>query len=79
MNNDEVRALRRVIDAVIYDVEAHLGYHSTEVTNQLVEGQSDAREMAVARTKLQEARMWMGDALVARGGVDDLDLCEARS
>lgn len=72
ISNEGVRALRRRTDKVIYDLERHLEYHPV-----------DGREMALAHTKLQEAKMWLGMALGARGNSgypqDLLDQCEDRT
>ncbi len=73
LTNEDVRGMRKRLDAAIYDLELYLEWH----------GRPDAREMALARTKLQEGKMWIGQALGARGNDDypqELrDHCEERS
>lgn len=55
---DDFRKLRESIDWNILE--------SAEMLTQMG-GQPGAREMALVRTKLQEAKMWVGKVLEANG------------
>ncbi len=79
MTNQEVRDLRKAVDTVIFAIEQY--QHDTHDLS--VSDRQDLREMALARTKLQEAKLWLGMALGARGDSgypqELLDHCEERS
>ena len=75
MTNEEVHYLRKNIDSLLYAVEKQLGL--TPGTRRLFSKQDD-REMRMAQTKLQDARMWLGQALSVRGEDEVQDLSSER-
>lgn len=57
---ESVKDFRKQIDAQVQKAESFLGGASPN-------GQNYGREMALVRTKLQEAKMWAGKVLEAVG------------
>lgn len=56
-NNKALHQFRKDTDALIQRAESYLGPSSTLAT----------REMSIVRTKLQEAKMWLGKCLEVLG------------
>lgn len=56
LNSNALTNLRRDLDSLLYRVEGHLATSP-----------DDGREMGIVRVKLQEAKMWAGQALGVRG------------
>ena len=61
---DALHSFRKEIDACIQTAEKYIVKHNEETTR---ERSLMAREMALVRTKLQEAKMWCGKCLEAIG------------
>ncbi len=66
---DSVKDFRKQIDAAIQKAEQFMG-------NASPNGSNYGREMALVRTKLQEAKMWAGKVLEAVGNPFPAELAD---
>jgi len=67
----EIKAFRKEIDANIQKAEAMLAVYPKEILHI-----SCAREIALVRTKLQEAKMWAGKILEVLGNPFPAELAD---